>query len=130
MWKLRAHENLFKKKAFLYLSYQVLWYTSKHPCWVGVSFLSRKEPVGIKARYMGPENVGLKISNPIGCQVVTHTHGSKQINELVKEPTLNRRFLTPYGFKTSQKWCFECLNPFVIGPQFSNFDTHFNSLYI
>jgi hypothetical protein len=44
--------------------------------------------VGIKARYMGPGNVGLKISNPIGCQVVTHTHGSKQINELVKEPNL------------------------------------------
>jgi len=54
----------------------------------GCILFSRKEPVGIKARYMGPGNVGLKISNPIGCQVVTHTHGSKQINELVKEPNL------------------------------------------
>jgi hypothetical protein len=42
MWKLRAHENLLKKKAFLYLSYQVLWYTSKHPCWVDVSFFQGK----------------------------------------------------------------------------------------
>lgn len=32
----------FFLKAFLYLSYQVLWYTSKHPCWVGVSFFEGK----------------------------------------------------------------------------------------
>lgn len=37
---------------------------------------------------MGPGNVGLKMSNPFGCKVVTHTHGSKQIDELVKEPNL------------------------------------------
>jgi hypothetical protein len=108
----------FFLKAFLYLSYQVLWYTSKHWCWVGVSFFSRKEPVGIKARYMGPGNVGLKISNPIGCKVVTHTHGSKQIDQLVKEPTLNRRFLTPYGFKTSQKWCLNVWTPLSLVPNF------------